>query len=121
MTTVDKKIRIVKISDKVPTVTNFYKLENYYFPSLEEKGNFIRDNFNGCVIHYISCGDNEHIVSILVNFYSNLTKQKYSFNGAFVTIGNTKQFVGHDLSTNQKVSLSDFNFLIYMLNENFED
>jgi hypothetical protein len=53
MTITDSKIRIVKISPNVPTITNFFKLKDYFENSLQEKLDLTNDNFEGCIVHYV--------------------------------------------------------------------
>jgi hypothetical protein len=132
MTITDSKIRIVKISPNVPTITNFFKLKDYFENSLQEKLDLTNDNFEGCVIHYVKDDikiykkdtkpeDIDRIVTILVIYTSKTTGEKYSANGSFITIDNKTTFHGTTFPYLEKITLSEFNFLLYMMNEDFDD
>ena len=121
MTLTDSKIRIVKISPNVPTITNFFKTKDYFETSLQEKIDLTNSGFEGCIIHYVKGENHDKIVSILVNYKSKSTNEFYSANGSFVTVDNKTVFHGTTFPYLENITLSEFNFLLYMLNEDFNE
>lgn len=121
MTITDSKIRIVKISPNVPTITNFFKLKDYFENSLQEKVDITNSGFEGCVIHYVKENETNRIVTILVIYTSKTTGEKYSANGSFITVDNKTTFHGTTFPYLEKITLSEFNFLLYMMNEDFDE
>ena len=132
MTITDSKIRIVKISENVPTIVNFFTTKDYFENSLKEKVNLTNSGFEGVIIHYVKSDDNkiykkdikddntDRIVSILINYKSKITGEFYSANGSFITVDNKTTFYGTTFPYLEKITLSEFNFLLYMLNDDFE-
>lgn len=121
MTITDSKIRIVKISENVPTIVNFFTTKDYFETSLKEKVNLTNSGFEGIIIHYVkSENETDRIVSILINYKSKITGEFYSANGSFITIDNQTTFYGTTFPYLEKITLSEFNFLLYMLNDDFQ-